>query len=288
MANKEKPSRLKTIIGDKNADKMGNYQMATGGGTPIPKGEKLKNHPEAKRVMQPRDENGQFTYNAANFMTRKYNYHGKGDTIPPYLRGVNLSYFVKKDTEINYNNKIYLAGINMSAKEIINRLREYKEDEGFGKKLEEKVKGKPGRRSNITKKKMEEGKQGILDDKAEKIGNITKAQMLEKLQEKWGKVKGKKLNNNLINKKIKPGNVAQTPEADKNVNTNKNTQSENNNQDFTNKIKENPKEFVKANQKELKEVSVMLDNAPISKIVKLLASGKFSSIDDLKTKIKKK
>lgn len=288
MAKRVRPTMLRAIIGDEASEKMGNYTESTGGGTPLKKGEKLKDHPEAKRVQQPRDENGQFTYNSVNFKERKYDYHGKGDTIPPFLRGVNFSCFVKKEGEINYNGLIYLAGINMSAAEIIERLRTYSGEDGFGKKLNTELKGKRGRRSNITKQKIAEGKEGILDDRAlPYLGKITAGEFVGKLEKAWKKAKD---NNKKINKKVfkkKPVNTVNTQNDVKNTSDSNNSINSTQNNNFVSNIKKDPKKFVEENYNEIKEISTMLDNAPVSKIVSLLASGKFGSIKELKEKIKK-
>lgn len=74
---------------------LGTYKEATGGGEPIPKGQKRTTQ---KRVMQPRDEFGQFTYNAANKKELKYG-PSRGTTIPPYLRTKKLHSESGKDIE---------------------------------------------------------------------------------------------------------------------------------------------------------------------------------------------
>ena len=74
---------------------LGTYKEATGGGEPIPKGQKRTTQ---KRVMQPRDEFGQFTYNAANKKELKYG-PSRGTTIPPYLRTKKLRSESGKDIE---------------------------------------------------------------------------------------------------------------------------------------------------------------------------------------------
>lgn len=107
-----KPSGLEAIIGKKAYDKMGNYKEATGGGTPIPKGEKLKDHPEAKRVKQPRDDDGRFTYNAVNFKELKTK-DSRGITVPPFLRGVKINFAKKGDKNyIWQNGKRYEIDLN--------------------------------------------------------------------------------------------------------------------------------------------------------------------------------
>lgn len=122
----KKPSELEAIIGKKAFDKMGNYKEATGGGTPIPKGEKLADHPEAKRVMQPRDEDGRFTYNAVNFKELKTK-ESRGTTVPPFLRGVKINFAAKKKDVWWYNDKRYTVDLgDLTKTEFIETFQVYK------------------------------------------------------------------------------------------------------------------------------------------------------------------
>ena len=90
-----KNPNLKDVFKKYSEEREGKFQEATGGGTPIPKGERLKDHPEAKRVMQPRDDDGQFTYNAVNNKPLKYG-SSRGTTIPPLLAGMKINFVNKK------------------------------------------------------------------------------------------------------------------------------------------------------------------------------------------------
>ena len=85
---------VKAIVGKGTAASMGHFSESTGGGTPLAKGEKLKDHPEAKRVQQPRDEDGKFTYNSVNGLELKYG-PSRGVTVPPILRGVVFTFYAK-------------------------------------------------------------------------------------------------------------------------------------------------------------------------------------------------
>ena len=77
--------------------------MATGGGQPLKKGEKLSDHPEKKRVLQPRNEDGTFDYNSSAGLRRVDPYHaerngshsghgggGKFKTLPSFLRDKSI------------------------------------------------------------------------------------------------------------------------------------------------------------------------------------------------------
>lgn len=151
----------RAIAGDSNIDKIGTYKESTGGGTPLKKGEKLRDHPEAHRVSQPRDEEGKFTYNAVNEKPLKYG-PSRGVTIPPFLKGVKLTFAIKRDTVINYNGLTHLAGINMTAKEFINKFREFDRKKGFGILTKEIVERKKGRKSAAEKEVIANKDTGII------------------------------------------------------------------------------------------------------------------------------
>lgn len=109
MAKKEKKTWEGLIETTKGGKQIGEYQESTGGGTPMEKGEKIdyvadnpeeaetykKDNPDAiVRVQQPRNDNGQFTYNSANRRRLKYG-PSRGKTVPPFLLGAKLT-FAKK------------------------------------------------------------------------------------------------------------------------------------------------------------------------------------------------
>lgn len=140
---------------------IGNYEEYAGGGTPIKKGEKFElvdtteqaeairaENPEAKvRVRQPRDTDGQFTYNSANKKPLKYESRGK--TIPPFLRGVQLTFAKKSgkgaivDAE---GHKFGLGDAVKSEEDFVKMFKQYS-DEKFGAMggLGDTLKGKGGK-----------------------------------------------------------------------------------------------------------------------------------------------
>lgn len=168
--DKKKPSLAEAVAGDAAMSKIGSYQEATGGGTPIPKGEKLKDHPEAHRVKQPRDENGQFTYNSANAKTLKYG-PSRGVTVPPFLRGVEMVWAVKAKTPIVYEGSIYLAGRDITAKQFVNMFKEYSSDKGFGDVMD-KISKKRGRRSRAEQLFVKSGKTGTVPAEGEELTKL--------------------------------------------------------------------------------------------------------------------
>ena len=139
----------KGTLGDKSK-KLGHYSESTGGGTPLKKGEKLKDHPEAKRVQQPRDEDGQFTYNSVNGLKLEYG-PSRGTTVPPFLRGIKLTFF-EPGTKLKIDGpdgiKVKLMTINLTVDEIVNACKSYIEsEEGFAGMGEGSSITKKGRKS---------------------------------------------------------------------------------------------------------------------------------------------
>lgn len=160
---KENPTAAEGILG-KNKEKLGTYQEAPGGGKPLAKGEKAPS-PEwvrENRKMQPRDEDGKFTYNSANLKPLKYG-PSRGETIPPFLRGgINIDFVAveSKTVVLGEDGKRYLLGLNIKKEDIIESYKNYMEDGFIG--LESKMKGKRGRVSSFEKEKIEQGVEGIL------------------------------------------------------------------------------------------------------------------------------
>lgn len=182
MPKKSNPTVGEGILGQ-NKDKIGTYLEAPGGGTPLAAGEKApsKAWVEANRVMQPRDADGKFTYNSANAKPLKYG-PSRGTTIPPFLKGVKMTYAIKaKDVIIGEKGKTYLAGIDMTANDIINAYKEWS-GEGF-KSLQGKLKGKVGAKSKVEKEAIAKGELGLL------YGNVIDS--YEKFKQKPNKPKMK-------------------------------------------------------------------------------------------------
>lgn len=137
----------------KKGTKAGEFTEAAGGGSPIEAGEKFKlvdsskeaeeyreNHPGAKvRVMQPRDDDGKFTYNSANLRDRKHEYHGKGKrdgsgesaSFP-----LNIDYdklaeiFVTDNVMTADDAKRYISGITLTVEELKQAVKKFSEEEG--------------------------------------------------------------------------------------------------------------------------------------------------------------
>ena len=117
------------------------------------------------RYSQPRDEDGQFTYNSANNRKLSTNY-SRGHTLPPFLQGVYLT-FIKKGSEFQYtdeNGKLVrvISSIDMTPEELANTCKKYLETEGGFAAIVGTAITKHGRPSNAAKS-IPEGKIKDLD-----------------------------------------------------------------------------------------------------------------------------
>lgn len=159
---------VRRAFGDEVADKIGTYKEATGGGTPLAKGEKLKDHPEAKRVMQPRDEDGQFTYNAVNEKPLKYG-PSRGKTPMPIFDSVRSKFKKKGNTEYSTNEEDGLKRVklNMSFEEFEKQFKEFHTEEGWTG-LNVEISSKRGRRTKKEKEAVENKNYGPIFEEFEK------------------------------------------------------------------------------------------------------------------------
>ena len=168
----DKENEERRAKGLKERKKFGEYTESTGGGTPIPKGktkEDMEGKPGFHRVSQPRDDEGKFTYNAANGKGLKYG-PSRGETIPPFLRGVVLTCIEEGTTMKTENMERILSTLNMTAEQIFENCKHYLEsEEGFAGLIGGFVR-KKGRES-----KAEKGNVGITGKQdLSKAGETTK------------------------------------------------------------------------------------------------------------------
>ena len=291
---KKKVSFARAVAGDQSINKIGTYKESTGGGTPIPKGEKLEDHPEAIRVQQPRDEKGQFTYNAANAKPLKYG-PSRGDTIPPFLRGIKLTFAIKSKSTINYNNLIYLSTIDMTAEEFIDNFKEYDSKKGFGILMQE-IGLKKGKKAKTEKESIEKEEQGIVSkgDKKEEIYTVgyhgDKDEFLNQFK-KGKNVKPKtpkgvytKIPENPTPKQPETPKVEESkpvkPEAPKQPETPKENPYKK--EIDAKAIKENPVKWVQDNEGLVKEVLKIAPQMKISKVVQVFSKGVFKNLQEFK------
>lgn len=114
-------------------DKLGGYKESYGGGQPIPKGEKWKNNPDIERTMQPRKEDGTFTYNSVNArpLEDKRGY-SRGKTIPPFLLGANSKIVEVGSVLKTEDGKYLLSTIELTSDELYDACKQFFNDtQGF-------------------------------------------------------------------------------------------------------------------------------------------------------------
>lgn len=128
---------------------IGDFAEYPGGGTPLKKGEHYEKaetveeakqiraeNPDAKvRVMQPRDEEGHFTYNSANRRELEYG-PSRGKTVPPFMKDWEISFSKKsgKGTFISDTGKKYIMPESIkSENDFINMFKQFQDDENGGK-----------------------------------------------------------------------------------------------------------------------------------------------------------
>lgn len=138
---------------DQGQKGIGEYDEDVGGGTPGKKGGrgsmgknflvfddpddpeaiKAKKAGKTVRYTQPRDENGQFTYNSANGKGLSTQ-NSRGHTDPPFLAGVDLT-FINKGNVLKYERedgetRRVVSTINMTGQELVNACKVYFKTEG--------------------------------------------------------------------------------------------------------------------------------------------------------------
>lgn len=176
MADKKWNAFTKGKLGKEALDKIGTYQEAPGGGTPLGRGQKApsKEWVAEHRKMQPRDENGQFTYNSANAKKLEYG-PSRGKTIPPFLRGVELTFAEKGQvlkTKDNEKWKYSISTIDMSVEEMVENCKNYIDNEGgFLGMGEGTTIDKKGRVSKVEK----ESSEGTVEGKKVDISKAGKS-----------------------------------------------------------------------------------------------------------------
>lgn len=298
MANQEKPSKLRAILGDTVADQIGKFSESTGGGTPIPKNEKLKDHPEAKRVQQPRDEDGQFTYNAVNNIPLKY--PSRGETIPPLLKNFNFDAVMQegKITTI-YNGKRYQFHFDGDLDKFIRTFQQYNGKDGIEGLEKEKVDTKKGRMSKVEKQMIQSGKDGIVilpngakaDPEAVKNfisryhkehGEFYTKNRVGKLKEEYFNRKGGPDDPNNPGGPNNPNNPGGPGGPGGPNNPNGPTGGSSGQKFDSNLAKTNPKEFANKYETEISSILKEIPELTASDVIKLVSGGYVTSMDDLK------
>lgn len=122
---------------ERKTPEIGQFEEAAGGGTPMTRGQKIDKvaettkeadeyraeHPGAiVRVKQPRDTDGQFTYNSANKRELEYG-PSRGKTTPPFLTGFKVTFAKKsgKGAVITPDNKMFKMPDSIKSKDDFER-----------------------------------------------------------------------------------------------------------------------------------------------------------------------
>ena len=269
MATQKK--NLKDVFKGYAKKREGTFQEATGGGTPIPKGEKLKDHPEAHRLQQPRDDDGQFTYNAVNNKPLKYG-PSRGTTIPPLLAGMKINFANKKKDAVVLDGLTYVSGLDFTKEELMKMLEDYS-IENYTENSEEKSRvvwnnlpdsemvRKKGRKSQAEKDMIAKGEDGYAPADTAIMSGRNKSSNEPKKP-------------NFVNKKPPVPSV-------ENNGGEKATQEPQQTQIDTELAKSNPVEFGKKYQKEISNIKKLDSKISEAKIINAFANGKIQSFDEL-------
>lgn len=122
---------------ERKTPEIGQFEEAAGGGTPMTRGQKIDHvaettkeadeyraeHPGAiVRVKQPRDTDGQFTYNSANKRELEYG-PSRGKTTPPFLTGFKVTFAKKsgKGAVVTPDNKMFKMPDSIKSKDDFER-----------------------------------------------------------------------------------------------------------------------------------------------------------------------
>lgn len=169
--------------GDKYSVESMRANMSTGGGEPIPKGEKRTTQ---KRVLQPRDpDTGEFEFNASALYGRKYPDRSKEGHDPISARGWMLPDGIKKGDKVNIGDKVWIAIDDIDADTMREYFKNYDEEKGEffsgGQKLSDRFIRKQGRESKEEKAGIAAGDRVIGQVDLNKVSNKSKVEMKAKI-----------------------------------------------------------------------------------------------------------
>lgn len=272
---------------NKNGEaKIGKYTESTGGGTPMKKGEKIDYHAktakeaqayraqhpdEVVRVDQPRDKDGQFTYNSVNAKPLEYG-PSRGKTVPPFLEGFDITFAKKsgKGALVDLDGKKYTLPDKFKTKEdFLKACREYKEKEGiegFNGNFGDVAKGKGGKTGKVTK--IERGV--FMQNAKNKKASINKVNSINTV---FGKTE-----KNEMNTDTKTSTDMNTTNTDA-------TEKQTSSVDYS-LAKSDPKKFVSDNFDEIQSILDIAEKndyeIDVDDMVQSIADGKVSSFDQIK------
>lgn len=273
------------IFGKKQAQRIGTYHEAPGGGTAVDgggRGAMKKNfkvvnskeeadaireeNPKAViRYNQPRDEDGRFTYNSAN-AKELVEGPSRGYTVPPFLRGAKIVYAIKKNTAVVYDKTTWGFKIQMEPADLVRKFQ----DILGAKSAADLVERKKGRKSNAEKETIKKNQAGfvggtmILIDYS--IGSFRQ-------RCRMALEKGRK-------NKPKFAEKEEQPENEPTVEPGKEEKVVSNKFDV-NLAKTNKEEFKKQNKETLNELSQTMKGIPEDEIVNIIAEEEITDKEEL-------
>lgn len=265
---------------------IGTYEEFAGGGTPMAKGQKIdyvaddpkdaaeyrRKHPDALvRVSQPRDRDGQFTYNSANKKELEYG-PSRGKTPPPFLVGMRITFAKKsgKGALVDIDGKKYTLPDNIKTKEqFFEMCQQYREKnldfEGIGANLPDIAKGKGGKTGESVLITKYDFKSGMKSAK-QKINTVVNPYTKPKKDDNKG-VSGGEGSGNVT--PTSGGATSSTPDRSL--------------------AQSDPKKFIQDNYDEIQSIADMAKSKGktlnVDGMVKAFADGDIDSFDEVKKAI---
>lgn len=278
---------------ERKTPEIGQFEEAAGGGTPMTRGQKIDHvaetpkeadeyraeHPGAiVRVKQPRDTDGQFTYNSANKRELEYG-PSRGKTTPPFLTGFKVTFAKKsgKGAVVTPDNKMFKMPDSIKSKDDFERAyMEYR---------------KEGDKFMGLSKEGKEIEAGSLSDRAigrgGKAGRDTK-EVTRGYLESAKKMKMKK-NFRKVERSGGGGVAGEAPKAPTPTPKTESTQPKGGSVDYS-LAKSDPDRFVEENMDEIDKLIQEADAAgyelDADAMIDAIASGEYKDFDAIRATLK--
>jgi hypothetical protein len=278
---------------ERKTPEIGQFEEAAGGGTPMTRGQKIDHvaetpkeadeyraeHPGAiVRVKQPRDTDGQFTYNSANKRELEYG-PSRGKTTPPFLTGFKVTFAKKsgKGAVVTPDNKMFKMPDSIKSKDDFERAyMEYR---------------KEGDKFMGLSKEGKEIEAGSLSDRAigrgGKAGRDTK-EVTRGYLESAKKMKMKK-NFRKVEKSGGGGEAPKAPTTPTPTPKTESTQPKGGSVDYS-LAKSDPDRFVEENMDEIDKLIQEADAAgyelDADAMIDAIASGEYKDFDAIRATLK--
>lgn len=277
---------------ERKTPEIGQFEEAAGGGTPMTRGQKIDHvaettkeadeyraeHPGAiVRVKQPRDTDGQFTYNSANKRELEYG-PSRGKTTPPFLTGFKVTFAKKsgKGAVVTPDNKMFKMPDSIKSKDDFERAyMEYRKegDKFMGLSKE----GKEIEAGSLSDRAIGRGGKAGRDTKEVTRGYLESAKKM-KMKKNFRKVE-------------KSGGGGEVPKAPTPTPTPKteSTQPKGGSVDYS-LAKSDPDRFVEENMDEIDKLIQEADAAgyelDADAMIDAIASGEYKDFDAIRATLK--